>query len=281
MHDIITVENLSFKYEGADFYSLLDVNLRIKEGDFILLCGLSGSGKTTLLRALNGLIPNYYQGEYKGKVIVDGLEVSKHKTYEIAKIVGLVFQDPENQLFTSSVEKEIAFGLENLGYQRKEMRQIVDEVIKDLGLEDLRMKPPAFLSGGEQQKVAIAAVYAMKPKVIALDEPLSNLDPLSALNIVSTLRKLNRENGVTIIISEHRLDYLVHYANRIVIMKEGKIAVDGELNYVLENYNLEDFGVNEPTVPKLSKEVRKVLSSNFKLCLTAEDFISEFEKLVL
>lgn len=276
MQDIIITENLSFRYEGSEFYSLHDINLKIKKGDFILLCGISGSGKTTLLRAFNGLIPNYYQGEYRGKVIVDGLEVAKHKTYEIAKIVGLVFQDPENQLFTSTVEKEIAFGLENLALPRDEMKKIVDEILRYLGLESLRKKSPAFLSGGEQQKVAIASILAMKPKVIALDESLSNLDPYSALNIVKLLGSLNKEMGITVIISEHRLDFLLYYANRIIVMKDGKVIIDGEIRNVLENYNLEEYGIGEPTVPKLSKEIRKTLNNNFRLCLTIEDFLEEF-----
>jgi energy-coupling factor transporter ATP-binding protein EcfA2 len=278
MSELISIENLSFRYVDTDFYSLNNVNLKINKGDFVLLCGPSGCGKTTLLRAINGLIPNYYQGEYKGKVIIENKEVSKHKTYEIAKIAGLVFQDPENQLFTSSVEKEIAFGLENLAIPRDEMRRIVNETIRVLNLENLRYKVPAFLSGGEQQKVAIAAIYAMRPKVLLLDEPLSNLDPYSAISVIELIYKLNKELGLTILIAEHRLDWLIPFSNRIVIMNEGRILIEGETRSILEKFDLEQFDVNDPKIPTLAKRINKIFNLRIKISLTVGEFVDNFKK---
>ncbi|MDT7864860.1 MAG: ABC transporter ATP-binding protein [Thermoproteota archaeon] len=276
MKEVIVIKDLSFRYQGTNFFSLKNINLKIYEGDFVLLAGPSGCGKTTLIRLLNGLIPHFYKGDYIGEVSVYGLIVKDRKTYEMAKHVGMVFQDPEDQLLSMTVEKEIAFGLENLGYKREEMFKIVNEIIKLLNIEHIRFKSPYLLSGGEQQKVAIGSVLAIKPRILALDEPFSNLDLKSSYMIADLLNYLNKNFKYTIIIAEHRLEILVNLINRIIVMNEGRIIFDGTKKEVLSK-DLESIGIMEPKISKISKILSK--KYNFELCLTLEEFINNFKKI--
>lgn len=259
--DAISVEGLSFTYLGSDYPALVNVNMSIKEGQFILITGPSGCGKTTLLRTFNGLIPNFYPGELKGDVKVYGLSIREHRTFELARYVGMVFQDPENQLLTLSVERDVAFGLENLGLKKDEIRERVDWALSVVGIERLREKAPYELSGGEQQKVAIAAALAMQPKILVLDEPLSNLDPLSAKNIVDLLEQLRQKLKLTIIVSEHRLDLLSKYADLIFIMKSGSIVTFGPPKEVLKSDSAWNAGISIPKVV----EIWRMLKSHIDL----------------
>jgi energy-coupling factor transporter ATP-binding protein EcfA2 len=276
MKEVIVIKDLSFRYQGTNFFSLKNINLKIYEGDFVLLAGPSGCGKTTLIRLLNGLIPYFYKGDYTGEVSVYGLIVKDRKTYEMAKHVGIVFQDPEDQLLSMTVEKEIAFGLENLGYKREEMFKIVNETIKLLNIEHIRFKSPYLLSGGEQQKVAIGSVLAIKPKILALDEPFSNLDLKSSYMVAELLNYLNKNFKYTIVIAEHRLEILANLVNRIIVMNEGRIIFDGSKKEVLSN-DLESFGIMEPKISKISKILSK--KYKFELCLSLEEFINNFKKI--
>jgi energy-coupling factor transporter ATP-binding protein EcfA2 len=276
MKEVIVIKDLSFRYQGTNFFLLKNINLKIYEGDFVLLAGPSGCGKTTLIRLLNGLIPHFYKGDYTGEVSVYGLIVKDRKTYEMAKHVGIVFQDPEDQLLSMTVEKEIAFGLENLGYKREEMFKIVNETIKLLNIEHIRFKSPYLLSGGEQQKVAIGSVLAIKPKILALDEPFSNLDLKSSYMVAELLNYLNKNFKYTIVIAEHRLEILANLVNRIIVMNEGRIIFDGSKKEVLSN-DLESFGIMEPKISKISKILSK--KYKFELCLSLEEFINNFKKI--
>src|SRR4030066_1662223 len=203
---VIETEGLTYTYPGGSKQSIADVSIRIEKGEFALITGPSGCGKTTLCRCFNGLIPHFYQGEMKGKITVSGMNIADHPIYELAKHVGLVFQNPENQLFALSVEKDVAFGLENLGHSREEMRKRVDGALNLTGIYDLRERSPHEVSGGQQQRVAIAAVLAMQPEIIVLDEPTSFLDPLSAERIFEVIYDLKQKLGVTVVLVEHRLD---------------------------------------------------------------------------
>jgi len=274
---LVKIIDLSFKYANSNFWSLKKINLEINEGDFVLISGPSGCGKTTLLRTINGLIPHYHQGEYIGKVLLDGKEVIKHEVYELAKIAGIVFQNPEDQIFAMTVEKEVAFGLENLGIERSLMRKIVDETMKEMNIAHLRFKQPFFLSGGEQQKVVIASILALKPKILLLDEPLSSLDPFSAVLLVEELARLNRENGKTILIAEHRLDLLSKYANRIVIMDKGEIIIDKRKEEVISIIDLEELGINEPIFAKFARILRTKYGIDLGPCFSIEEVIEKFK----
>jgi energy-coupling factor transporter ATP-binding protein EcfA2 len=250
---IVEVRSLSYTYPGSTKPTLTNVNFSVEEGEFILLTGPSGCGKTTLCRCLNGLIPNSYGGEFNGQVIVDGLVTTEHPVYEIAQHVGLVFQNPENELFCTSVEREVAFGPENLALPREEIRKRVEESLAMVGISHLRDKSPEELSGGEQQKVAIAALLAMKPKILVLDEPTANLDPASAQSVLNVLLKLNEESGVTTMLVEHRLEMVAHMAHRCAILNEGRLVLMGKPEDVLYSDEAEAIGIGIPKVVQVTK----------------------------
>jgi energy-coupling factor transporter ATP-binding protein EcfA2 len=254
---LIETKSLTYTYPGATKPSISDVSIKVEKGEFVLITGPSGCGKTTLCRTFNGLIPQFYQGELKGEITVAGLDAAKHPTYEMARHVGLVFQNPENQLFALSVEKDVAFGLENLGYPRDEMRKRVDWALNLTGISDLCDRSPHEMSGGQQQRVAIAAVLAMQPEIIVLDEPTSFLDPLSAQKIFDVIHELNQNLGLTVILVEHRLDLTAKYANHIVIMDQGKVRFDGETRSILSNEETRLIGVGIPKATLLYEMLNK------------------------
>jgi energy-coupling factor transport system ATP-binding protein len=252
---IIEAQGLTYSYPDSATPSLSNVNFVAEQGEFILVTGPSGCGKTTFCRCLNGLIPNSYGGTFQGKVMVEGSLTTQRPVYELAQRVGLVFQNPENELFCTSVEREVAFGLENLAIPRDELRPRVDEALSLVGISHLRDKSPEELSGGEQQKVAVAALLAMKPRVLVLDEPTANLDPLSAAAVMDVLTKINRESGVTVILVEHRLEMAAPLASRCVIFNEGKIAQDAHPTEVLYSDAVENLGIGIPKVVQVAKKL--------------------------
>ena len=254
---VIETRNVTYTYPGAPKPSIADVSIDVEKGEFTLITGPSGCGKTTLCRCFNGLIPHFYQGEMKGETVVSGLNVSEHPIYELAKHVGLVFQNPENQLFALSVEKDVAFGLENLGVPREEMRQRVDEALNLTEIYDLRERAPSELSGGQQQRVAIASVLAMQPEVLVLDEPTSFLDPLSAKKIFEVIRDLNRKLGITVVLVEHRLDLTARYADHIIVMDEGKVVMDGDPHEILCSEEARLIGIGIPKATRLYQILKK------------------------
>jgi len=254
---VIETKNLAYTYPGATRPSITDVSIKVEKGDFVLITGPSGCGKTTLCRCFNGLIPHFYQGQLTGEILVAGQDVTKHQTHELAKHVGLVFQNPENQLFALSIEKDVAFGLENLGYSRAEMRQRVDWALNLTDIYDIRERSPHEVSGGQQQRVAIAAVLAMQPDIIVLDEPTSFLDPLSAQKIFEVIHDLNKQLGLTVVLVEHRLDLTARYANHIIIMDEGRVCSDGAPREVLSNETTRLVGVGIPKATLLYQMLSK------------------------
>ena len=254
---IIETKNLTYTYPGGTTPSISDVSIKMEKGEFTLITGPSGCGKTTLCRCFNGLIPHFYQGEMKGEIAVTDLNVTEHPIHELARHVGLVFQNPENQLFALSVEKDVAFGLENLGVPREEMRKKVDWALQLTGIYDLRERAPHELSGGQQQRVAIASVLAMQPQVIVLDEPTSFLDPLSAKKIFEVIRELNRNLGITVVLVEHRLDLTARYADHIIIMDKGKIVLDGDPHEILRSEEARLIGVGIPKATRLYQVLGK------------------------
>ena len=253
---IIQANHLTFTYTGASRPSIQDISIEISSGEFVVLTGPSGCGKTTICRCLNGLIPNFYSGDFAGELVVDGMNVKERTTAELAAHVGLVFQNPENQLFSLSIERDVAFGPENMGLSRDETRKRVDWALDATGITNLKDKPPYELSGGQQQRAAIAAVLAMQPKVIILDEPTSFLDPKSALEILEVVSTLNKQLGITIVLVEHRLDIVSRHANRVIVMDDGKIVLDGTPREVYgEQARL--IGIGLPRVTTLFHLLRK------------------------
>jgi energy-coupling factor transporter ATPase len=248
---LIETENLSFIYPSGMKPAVEDISISIEKGDFVVLTGPSGCGKTTLCRCFNGLIPHFYGGKLEGNITVAGYNVAKCLVYELARHVGLVFQNPENQLFALSVEKDVAFGLENFGMPRDDMRKRVDWALQMTGIEELRERAPHELSGGQQQRVAIACVLAMQPEVMVFDEPTSFLDPLGAQKIFEVINDLNKELGITVILVEHRLDLASRYVNHVIVMNEGKIVLDGEPREVFNSERARLIGVGIPKATRL------------------------------
>jgi len=254
---IIETKNLTYTYPGGTKPSISGISIKVEKGEFVLITGPSGCGKTTLCRCFNGLIPHFYQGELKGEISVAEMDTTKHQTHAMAKHVGLVFQNPENQLFALSIEKDVAFGLENLGAPREEIRKRVDWALKQTDIYDLRERSPHEVSGGQQQRVAIAAVLAMQPEIIVLDEPTSFLDPLSAEKIFEVIRELNKKLGITVVLVEHRLDLTAKYADHIIIMDEGKVCFDGNPREILSTEETRLIGVGIPKATLLYQLLRK------------------------
>ena len=278
---IIETANLMYTYPGVTKPSINDVSISIEKGEFTLITGPSGCGKTTLCRCFNGLIPHFYQGELKGKLTTAGQDVTKSLIYQLAKHVGLVFQNPENQLFALSVEKDVAFGLENLGTPREEMRRRVDEAMKLTGIYDLRDRPPHELSGGQQQRVAIASVLAMQPEVIILDEPTSFLDPLSAKKIFEVIDNLNKNLGMTVVLVEHRLDLTARYATHIIVMDEGKVILDGKPREILRSQEAQLLGIGVPKATRLYQLLNEdKINLDDTVPLSSEEFAVELKRML-
>jgi energy-coupling factor transport system ATP-binding protein len=254
---LIRFENFTFYYNDKTEPTLKNINLEIHDGEFILITGPSGSGKSTLCRCLNGLIPHFYGGTIKGRVEVQGLDTSKHPTRKLALKVGLVLQDPENQLVTTEVEREIAFGLENLASLKEAIARRVEEALSTVGISSLRHRPIPELSTGEKQKVAIASILTLHPEVLVLDEPTSQLDPESAEAILTLVERLNNDLGITVILIEHRLERVIQYVDRLIVVNQGEIVADGEPKQVLAHKNKDNFALAVPPVVALVQELRE------------------------
>ncbi|MFW9846458.1 MAG: energy-coupling factor ABC transporter ATP-binding protein [Candidatus Thorarchaeota archaeon] len=271
---LVEFSDFSFKYLGADSLALRKVTASIEEGEYVVITGPSGCGKTTLCRAINGLVPHFHRGYIAGNVFVDGLNTRDATVAKLASTVGLVFQNPANQLVTLNVERELAFGPENLGVAPEEIRVRVEEIIDLLNLEHLREKHPHEMSGGEQQRLAMGATLALKPKVLVADEPTSNLDPKSAELILDIIADLNKKNGMTVILVEHRLDLVAKDASRIILMDHGEIVADGLPRDVLSQEICSEIGVGVPKATQLYKRLRAQGLELSQVPLTGEELAS-------
>ena len=259
--ELIRFNNFSFRYNSRDDKILEDINLSIKSNEITVLAGPTGCGKSTLLRAIVGLIPNMYEGEYTGDVIVDGIKIRDAEIKEIAKRVGFVFQNPENQIFMFSVERDIAFGLENLGLEQEIIKKRISKIMKTLNITHLAKKAPHELSDGQKQRTALAGVLAMEPKILILDEPTSLLDPKTATEFMELINKLCKEEGMSIIIVEHRLDLVLKYADKLIVLSEGKVVSDDTPENVF--YYKKDI-IPELSVPFSTKLYRELPKNQMK-----------------
>ncbi len=257
MHEVARVDNLSFRYSDASKFAVRDFSLSIQGGEIAILAGPSGCGKSTLLRTINGLIPHMYTGEYTGDVFVGARKVRETAMSHLAQEVGFLFQNPENQIFMFSVERDVAFGLENLGISPPEIRRRVDESMQLMGISNLARRAPHELSDGQKQRVALAGVIAMSPKLIILDEPTSLLDPKTAMELVELIDRLRKELGVTFFVVEHRLDLLVRIADQIVVMSDGAKVLEGRPLDILSDDRVEGYGISVPAIAKLRNRLRK------------------------
>ena len=277
---MIKLENISFTYQGQNGGMLRNVNLEIKAGECVLLCGRSGCGKTTVTRLINGLIPFFYGGELSGKVTLDGVEIKDIPMYELAKKIGSVFQNPRTQFFNVDTNSEIAFGIENVGLPFEELIESVDSTIKSLRIENLRDRNIFELSGGEKQKIAFASIYAMNPDIFLLDEPSSNLDMQSIEDLKEHI-KFVKSKGKTVVVSEHRLYYLLDIADKIVYMESGEIShvfTSDELRK-LSNDEISNMGLRSVDIERIKPAESEI--KDFETTLSIKNFAAGYKNFEL
>lgn len=281
MSAIIEMECVSFSYgtaaDGA--YALKDIDLSVEEGTFVGLIGPSGAGKSTLASAITGAIPHHYRGRLFGSTLVAGLDTCEASLTDIAKVAGSVLQDIDAQMVASVVEDELLFGLENFGIDHREIEGCIASALDAVGIADLRHREIATLSGGQKQKVAIAAILAMTPRVIVMDEPTSALDPASARDVFEVLRRAKELTGMTVILIEQTVALLAEYCDRVVVIDQGRIALDGTPTDVFSHgETLRAIGVDTPRTVRISNSLAEAgLAPNDSPALTldgAESFVA-------
>jgi len=244
---VIDIKDYTWKYLHTKSPALNSIDLSIEEGSFVGIIGPNGAGKTTLAYSIDGLVPGQYNGIKKGTVNVFGKEVEEYKTGELQQVVGVVFSDPEAQFTAMTVEDELVFGMENIGLTIPEIRERLEWVTELTGLSELLLKPPYEISGGQKQRVALAAVLAMKPKLLILDEPTSMLDPVSRKKIFEVLRILKTEEDNTIVVIEHSLENLIPLADQMILMAESEIILkDNTKDFFKKSSLLLEKGVYPP-----------------------------------
>ena len=281
---MIEIQELTFKYAGAEKNALEKISLNIEKGGFVGIIGESGAGKTTLLNSINGLIPHHYNGDFYGSVKVCGCDTFETNAGELALKVGSVFQDIESQLTGYFVEDEILFGLENFGIPAEKIEKRITEALETLGISELRHRELSSLSGGQKQKVIFAAILALEPEILVLDEPTGELDPASSVQIFSLLKKLNEEKGITIVIAEQKIMLLCEYVKKLVVLEKGTCVHYGEIRSTLTHQKeMEEAGINCPRVltltGKLMKEklVPEGTTEEDRICLNPKE-AAEFVK---
>ena len=277
---MIELKNVSFKYELQQEKTIKNLGLYVQQGEFIGIIGKNGSGKTTLCNIIRGIIPDFVQGEISGDIIIDNKNIDDIERGEMAELVGFVFQNPFSQIsgIKKTVFEEIAYGLENLGVPREEIKRRVTDVIKLLKIEDLQDKNPNELSGGQSQRVAIASIIVMNPKVLIFDEPTSQLDPLGTEEIFDILKLLKSQNK-TIILVEHKIDLIAEYADRVVVMDDGEIIFNGETHEVLSNDKIEQHNVSMSIVSKFAYKLNEEKPGFFKnIPITLDECKKELEE---
>ena len=256
--EIIRIENLTYQYAHTDKPALVDINLSIKKGEYLAIIGPCGAGKTSLALSLNGIVPHMTVGEMRGKVLVDGIDTTQTQVRDLAHIVGMVFDNPEYQLSQSTVLSEMAIGLENIGIPRDEMLKRIAEALEIVGLSGLEERSPLALSGGQQQRLAIAAALSMYPKVLVLDEPTSNLDPMGKEEVFAVTARLNQENQMTVVIVEHEVEVIASYADRVIVLDKGQIVNSGNVNDIFSDIDsLDGIGVRSPQVTAIASGLEK------------------------
>ncbi len=255
---IVNLLNVTYKYPLTQNPALDNVSLQVNEGEFVAIVGPNGAGKSTLCYTLAGFVPHFFKGELTGTVKVAGVETKSSTLSEWVMNVGLAFQNPFNQITGAKyiVYEEIAFGLENLGVPREEIKTRVEETMKMTGITDLADRSPYSLSGGQQQRVALTSILVMHPKVLVLDEPTSQLDPIGTREVFSVIRSL-AERGMTVVMAEHKVEWVAQFADRVIALHDGKILLEGKPGKVLTSDLLADKGFGISRYTSAAREAAK------------------------
>lgn len=269
----IEINDFKFRYRGTKELALDGISLSIPKGEFLVIMGSSEAGKSTLCASINGLIPHYQRGKLKGNITVLGKDTQENKVAQLAEYIGMVFQDFEAQLFSTNVELEIAFGPENFAIEREEIGRRIEENLTYVGLEDFRDRPPSTLSGGQKQKLAIASVLAMHPQVLVMDEPTTDLDPISKQGVFDIVNELRQRDDITLLVVEHETEEALN-ADRIALIQDGQIMRVGAVRDILRDVDfLEEMGVMPLGIPKFFKKMDYP-----ELPLTPEEGLDHFKK---
>lgn len=253
MSAVIRFKNVHFTYPGDETESLSGIDIDIEEGSFVAVLGHNGSGKSTLAKHMNAiLLPT------EGQVLINGMDTAdEDRLLDVRRSVGMVFQNPDNQIVANVVEEDVAFAPENLGVPPEEIRRRVDDALKAVGMYEFREHAPHLLSGGQKQRIAIAGVIAMQPRCIVLDEPTAMLDPIGRADVLRTIKTLNRERGVTVVLITHHMDEAAQ-ADRLVVMAKGKVVADGTPKEVFSDVEgLKAVGLTVPQTTQLLWELRQ------------------------
>ncbi|MBU1158249.1 MAG: ATP-binding cassette domain-containing protein [Candidatus Thermoplasmatota archaeon] len=261
----LKMSGVSFVYEGAEGHALDDISVSIDEGEFVTVLGANGAGKTTLAMLSNGLIPHAIKGTLEGSVKVFGYDISKHTVAQLSTLVGMVFQEPESQLFCMSVEEEVAFGPENLAIPRDELFKRVEWALDLVGLKGLNERSPATLSGGQKQRLAIAAALAMRPKMLVLDEPAYALDPVGRIELYALLRSLTEKHGMAVLLMDRDSENILEFSDKVVLMNSGRILTVAPPSEILRD--IRNFRAIRVPPPQIF-EIASLLNSR----LTGVDF---------
>jgi energy-coupling factor transport system ATP-binding protein len=256
---MIEIKQLTYYYPGQDRAALRDIDLKIPRGQFCGIVGANGAGKSTLCYALAGFVPHFFHGTVQGEVTLSGKDVATSNLGDLASEVGLVFQNPFNQISGArfTVREEIAFGLENLGLPRNAIAKRVDETIDLIGIGELAGRSSFALSGGQQQRVAIASILAMRPKLLILDEPTSQLDPQGAQDVFQILDKLTGHTGTTVILVEQKLEFLATFVDRVIVLSRGRTVLDGKPESILADKRIKKYGVGQTQYSLAAAAARK------------------------
>ena len=272
------IENVNYKYPLEEKQALKNINIEIKKGEFWAVIGKNGSGKTTFCNMLRRFVPDFYKGELKGRITLEGKELKDYSAKEIVQKVGFVFQNPFTQIsgVKETVFEEIAFGLENLALDAEYIRKRVEETLKLLRIEELRDKNPYELSGGQGQKVALASIIAMDPEIMVIDEPTSQLDPKGTEEIFEIIDILKKE-GKTIILVEHKLELIAEYAEKVMVLNEGEMILSGNTEEVLKNKILMEKEIGIPQYAALAYKLMEEGKVQFEeIPITKEKAVEVF-----
>jgi len=280
----IVIKNLRYKYPRGKKDALNGINLEIKEGEFVAIMGPNGAGKTTLLLTLNGIIPHSIGGSMRGHVYIDDMDTARHRIFELATKVGMVMQNPETQIFMPNVEAELAFGPENLMVPSDEIGRRIKWALSITRLEGLEERSPMQLSGGQKQVVAVAASLTMMPKYLVLDEPTSQLDPYGTDMVFKTVKQLNEEQEITVIMASHKSELIAEYAHRVILLNEGQIVFDGTPEEAfMEQKLLKEIKVKIPQITDLAHRLKydlKVMDESEKSFVKLSDAVNWLKKAV-
>lgn len=277
---IVNLQNVTYKYPLTNTPVLRDINLQVEDGDFVAIVGPNGAGKSTLCYTIAGFIPHFFKGEMTGTVEVLGIESHNSALHEWVLNVGLAFQNPFNQISGAkyTVFEEIAFGLENIGIPRNEMISRVEDAMKLTGISDLADRSPYSLSGGQQQRVALTSILVMQPKVLVLDEPTSQMDPIGTREVFGVIRKM-AEQGMTVILVEHKVEWIAQFADRVIALKDGQLLLEGTPREVLTSRVLEESGFGISRYTSVARKAQEMgLWKNGQLPVTLDEAIGGFTK---